>query len=137
MPDEYSDSGDPVNWLRYAKSDLALAQVLLTPDMIRGSLCFHAQQAAEKALKAILIFKNIPYPKTHNIRTLLDLLPQEIVLPHDVDEAAILTDYAVVSRYPNNIEEITEEEYLEAVKLARAVFIWAESMINSPADLEG
>jgi HEPN domain-containing protein len=46
-------------------------------------LCFHAQQAAEKALKAVLIAKGIPPPKTHNIRILLDLLPQDVILPKE------------------------------------------------------
>ena len=81
MSHENSDSSDPAAWLRYARGDLALAQVPLPEDSFYELLCFHAQQAVEKALKAVLIINNISYPKTHNIRTLLDLLPKEIVLP--------------------------------------------------------
>ena len=64
---ENSDSSDPAAWLRYARGDLALAQVPLPEDSFYEQLCFHAQQAVEKALKAVLIINNISYPKTHNI----------------------------------------------------------------------
>ena len=129
MSHEISDSSDPAAWLRYARGDLALAQVSLPEDSFYEMLCFHAQQAVEKAVKAVLIINNISYPKTHNIRTLLDLLPKEIVLPADVDAAAILTDYAVSGRYPDEVDEVNEEEYQEAVRLAEAVVQWAESIL--------
>ena len=129
MSHEISDSSDPAAWLRYARGDLALAQVSLPEDSFYELLCFHAQQAVEKAVKAVLIINNISYPKTHNIRTLLDLLPKEIVLPADVDAAAILTDYAVSGRYPDEVDEVNEEEYQEAVRLAEAVVQWAESIL--------
>ena len=129
MSHEISDSSDPAAWLRYARGDLALSQVSLPEDSFYEMLCFHAQQAVEKAVKAVLIINNISYPKTHNIRTLLDLLPKEIVLPADVDAAAILTDYAVSGRYPDEVDEVNEEEYQEAVRLAEAVVQWAESIL--------
>lgn len=97
--------------------------------MLEG-LCFHAQQAAEKALKAVLVAKGIPFPKTHNIRTLLDLLPQGIILPPEVEDAASLTDYAVISRYPGDLESVEEEEYLEAIRLAEVVVHWAEGIVQ-------
>ena len=132
MSRENSDLSDPKAWIRYAKSDLALAKVTQTPDMLSDSLCFHAQQAAEKALKAVLIINGISFPKTHNIRTLLDLLPKKIVLPLDVDDATSLTDYAVSGRYPNEVEDIEKAEYQEAVRLAQAVVQWAESILSTP-----
>ncbi len=54
-------------------------------------------------------------------RTLLDLLPQGMVLTSEVEAAASLTDYAVLTRYPGNFEPVTEEEYREAIYLAEAV----------------
>ena len=136
MSHENSDSSDPAAWLRYARGDLALAQVSLPEDSFYELLCFHAQQAVEKALKAVLIINNISYPKTHNIRTLLDLLPKEIVLPTDVDAATSLTDYAVSGRYPDEVEEVNEEEYQEAVRLAQAVVQWAESILAPDTESE-
>ncbi|MFQ6036180.1 MAG: HEPN domain-containing protein [Sedimentisphaerales bacterium] len=93
-------------------------------------LCFHAQQAAEKALKAVLIAKGVAPPKTHNIRTLLDLLPQDIIPPPEVEDAASLTDYDVISRYPGDFEPVDEEEYKQAVRLAETIVFWAGGIIQ-------
>ena len=59
------------------------------------TLCFHAQQSAEKAIKAALVLHNVPFPKTHNISTLLDLLPPDIPRDAALGEVALLTEYAV------------------------------------------
>ena len=89
--------GSPSDWLRYAISDLKLACVARPTEVLLEALCFHAQQAAEKALKSVLVANDIPFPKTHNLRTLLDLLPEDITPPPEVQDAASLTDYAVLS----------------------------------------
>lgn len=130
MPLEGRFPGSPADWLRYAYSDLELARVRRPSKVLLEGLCFHAQQAAEKALKAVLIAKGVPPPKTHNIRTLLDLLPQGIIVPQDVQDAAGLTDYAVMSRYPGDFESIGEKEYKEAIQLAESVMLWAGKIIR-------
>ncbi len=129
MPHEGHFPGSPADWLRYAYSDLELARVRRPSKVLFEGLCFHAQQAAEKALKAILIAKSVPPPKTHNIRTLLDLLPQEVTVPEEIEDAASLTDYAVTNRYPGDFESVDEEEYKEAVRLAETVVLWVERII--------
>lgn len=48
-----------------------------------------------------------------------------------MDDAAVLTDYAVIGRYPEVIETVEQEEYHEAIRLAEAVVSWAESAIHS------
>ena len=53
MPPEKHPSGSPEDWLRYAHSDLELARVPPPPKVLFEGLCFHAQQAAEKSLKAV------------------------------------------------------------------------------------
>ena len=130
MPHEGNFLGSPADWLRYARSDLELARVVRPDEVLFEGLCFHAQQAAEKALKAVLIAKGVPPPKTHNIRTLLDLLPQEDIAPQEIEDAASLTDYAVTSRYPGDFESVDEEEYEETVRLAETVVLWAERIIQ-------
>ena len=130
MPHEGHFPGSPADWLRYARSDLELARVVRPDEVLFEGLCFHAQQAAEKALKAVLIAKGVPPPKTHNIRTLLDLLPHEVIAPQEIEDAASLTDYAVISRYPGDFESVNEEEYKEAVRLAETVVLWAERIIQ-------
>ena len=130
MPHEGHFPGSPADWLSYARSDLELARVGRPAKVLFEGLCFHAQQAVEKALKAVLIAKGIPASKTHNIRTLLDLLPPDIILPKEVEDAASLTDYAVIIRYPGDFESVDEEEYKQAVQFAETVVLWAERIIQ-------
>ncbi len=130
MSHELYAPGSPADWLRYAYSDLALAGITPLPRVLLEQLCFHAQQAAEKALKAILVACNVAVPHTHNLRTLFDLLPADLLVPSDVQMAAGLSDYAVASRYPGVSESVEDEEYREAVDLAEAVVYWAERVIS-------
>ena len=121
--------GSAEDWLRYAKSDLELARIEKPEGVLLENLCFHAQQAAEKTLKAVLIFLEIDFPRTHNIRTLLDLLPEDVDVPQEVEESAVLTDYAVESRYPMSSEPVDDEEYRQVIGLAETVVSWAEKFI--------
>ena len=128
LPDE-NRPGSPEDWMRRAHSDLQLAKISRPPGVMLESLCFHAQQAAEKALKAVLVSLRIPFSKTHSIRMLMDLLPETLILPSEVEEASRLTDYAVISRYPGDTEPVVEVEYQEAVELADMVVSWAGKII--------
>ena len=130
MAADFPIPGSAEDWLRYARSDLGLACVDQPEGVLLESLCFHAQQATEKALKAVFVFLDIDFPRTHNIRTLLDQLPDSIGIPREVEESAGLTDYAVESRYPLNIEPVDNAEYLHAVGLAKVVVLWAETLIG-------
>lgn len=71
MQPEDPSPGTPEHWLRYAYSDLELARISPPQMVMLEGLCYHAQQAAEKALKAVLVANNIFPPKTHSIRVLL------------------------------------------------------------------
>ncbi len=94
-------------------------------------LCFDAQQAAEKALKALLLFYGIPFRFVHDIAELLSLLERNgVALPEEISEAVILSDYAVEARYPGPMEPVTEEEYREAIALAGAVVGWVERLVG-------
>ena len=129
MDSESFVPGSAEDWFRYAKSDLELARIEKPEGVLLENLCFHAQQAAEKTLKAVLIFLEIDFPRTHNIRTLLDLLPEGVDVPQEVEESAILTDYAVESRYPRNSEPVDDEEYRQVIGLAEAVVSWGKKLI--------
>ena len=131
MQHNNQDPGSPEEWLRHARSDLELCRINRPPEVLFETLCFHAQQAAEKAIKAVLIAKNIPFPKTHNIRTLLDLIPIDVSISEKVENAAGLTDYAVLSRYPGDLENVDEQEYKETVQFAEAVIRWATQILSS------
>ena len=118
MPDEAA-KGTSNEWLRRAKSNLARAKQPKPDEALWEDLCFDTEQAAEKAVKAVLVFHGIEFPKTHDIRALLTLLDQaQYHVPPNIWEAVDLTDYAVETRYPGRVEPVTEEEYCEAVVLA-------------------
>lgn len=63
MPPDRSDPGSPSDWLRYAEADLAFARIPLPEGGLYELLCFHAQQAAEKSVKAVLVKFGVPVPK--------------------------------------------------------------------------
>lgn len=100
------------------------------PEIIYEDLCFDAQQAAEKATKAILVHRKVSFSRTHDIIDLLTLLQNDgVVVPDEIREADLLTEYAVETRYPGLSEEVTEQDYLQALELAERVIRWAESLL--------
>ena len=118
-------------WLQRARSDLALGDAALqTPGVLPEDACFHAQQCAEKALKGLLSNQGIPFPRTHVLEVLLDLLKTHgVSVPDDVDEAFALSQYAVQTRYPGDWEPVTSEEARLALKQAAHVLVWVERQI--------
>jgi HEPN domain-containing protein len=129
MPPTDAPKGSPADWLRRARSDLALAKCLpADEDILLEALCFHAQQAVEKAIKAVLISRSIVFPKTHNIGVLLELLPPEIARDAMLSQAASLTEYAVSARYPGEAEDVTKEELSAAIRLADRALAWAAEL---------
>jgi len=116
-------------WLSYAESDLSLASTKPEGAILPGTLCFLAQQACEKSLKALLIYCGIQFPRTHNINVLIQHVPDSIEIPEEVFEASKLTDYAVSSRYPGIAEPVTESEYKMALESAKFVFKWVSNLI--------
>ena len=130
MPPEAHAPGSPADWLQHAHSDLALAHTTPLPPILLEDLCFHAQQAAEKAIKATLVAYDIPVPRTHNLRTPFDRLTAEVSGSADIQETAGLSDYAVARRYPGASEPVEAEEYREAISMAEAVVDRAEQVID-------
>ncbi len=126
-----ADPSDPRAWLVRAYSNLRLAEKGQGKDIMFEDLCFNAQQAAEKALKAVCLYQELDFPKTHSITHLVDILEATgMDVPDQIRSADVLTQYAVETRYPGPIEEITLDEYHEALAIAARVVFWAESMIS-------
>lgn len=121
---------DPREWLNRARSSLVQAKTK-SEGVYLEDLCFCAQQAAEKALKALLLSHQVRFPYVHNIGELSRCLEEAGVdIPPYVEEAEWLTDYAVEARYPGLAEPITEEKYREAVALAEEVVRWVEERLS-------
>jgi len=87
-------------WLRKADSDLAALALALQAGVALDTACFHAQQGAEKFLKAYLLAHGIQFPFTHNLARLVILCQaHEPVFASLIDLATALTPYAVELRY--------------------------------------
>jgi HEPN domain-containing protein len=110
-------------WVQRAESDLRNAEHTLTmgEDCPYDTVCFHAQQCAEKYLKALLTFLSIDFPKIHDIAELSALLPTHLRPSLSIEEQERLTYYAVEARYPGVWEPITRTEAEEAVAIAHRV----------------
>jgi HEPN domain-containing protein len=117
-------------WLDRARSALDMAKVKVTPRVLYEDLCFQAQQAAEKALKGVLIYYQEEPEFTHNINVVLDALSKHTEVPDDLRKAAKLTDYAVFTRYPGEYDDLTKEDYEESIVMATDCLNWAEQKIN-------
>ena len=95
---------------------------------------FHAQQAVEKLMKAVLTDRSIQYRRTHDLWELLDLLQEhKISLPPEAEKLPNLTPYAAEFRYdrlppdPEDMQRFDREWAVECVKLVKG---WAESIIG-------
>jgi HEPN domain-containing protein len=127
-------TGTPEDWLRHAKSDLAVAQdIENNPDVLPNQTVFHAQQAAEKALKGVMIHEAIAFPRTHDLK---DLVKQWTnsgrAWPAALTNVKTLSPYAVESRYPGYIHPISRAEVRTAVEVAEQVIAWAEAQLHPP-----
>ncbi|MBI3245901.1 MAG: HEPN domain-containing protein [Deltaproteobacteria bacterium] len=120
MPERFPPE-DPREWLNRAQSNLVLAS-MQEERIYLEDLCFNAQQAAEKAIKALLIHRKVEFPYVHDIAELLTVAErsgQEI--PPPIRQAERLTRFAVFTRYPGVAVAIRQEEHREALRVAGEV----------------
>lgn len=109
-------------WLERSDNDIITArQTLLLTNGPTDTPCFHAQQAIEKAFKALLTFHQITFPRTHDLLRLLDLaLPFMPDLDDDREGFADLESYAVDVCYPDLGFDPPRSDALTALALAEA-----------------
>ena len=124
-------------WLDYARSDLDAGNALLRePQPHPRQACFLAQQAAEKALKAVLVFLEIPFTYTHDLDRLRDLIPTDWHVKAAHPDLAELTIWAVEARYPGDSPEAVAADARAALQLAEAIYhavaIELQEWLNPP-----
>ena len=119
-------------WFGKARNDLVTArQTLLLETGPTDTVCFHAQQAAEKSLKAFLTATKQEFPKTHDLLRLLDLsLAHKPDLDRLREELADLAAYAVEVRYPGDWFEPTRGEAIAATDLAEQILVVLEDTLK-------
>ncbi len=111
------------DWLRKAEIDFKTACHLYQsgPDFAGGS-AFHSQQTAEKYLKAFLVWHQIEFQKTHDIKALLKLAGKaDQNIPQNLMDTVSLTPYGVEYRYPGDYPEVTKSDAEKALSLAESV----------------
>ena len=112
-----------IQWLILADEDLNLAShaFSLGAQSPYRLIAYHAQQCAEKYLKAFLVYHNVDFPYTHSIRVLLKICSNLATWTQTLKDADELSPYAITARYPGEEQEVTEAEAKRAIDLARKV----------------
>lgn len=116
-------SGKVSEWIKIAEEDLHFAKVglELSSGVSYRIITFHSQQCAEKYLKGLLVFKNIDFPYTHSITTLIDLCSEIDPNFEELRDAELLTSFATASRYPGEFRKLKKQDALKSIKLAEMV----------------
>ena len=117
-------------WLKYARMDydIAVYDKGFYPVPIE-IICYHCQQAGEKALKAILAYHDEEIPHIHNLYSLLRLCSKYYsnILTDLAEQSNRLTDFSVLTRYPNEIE-LDETDMKSALKNAEQILSYVEAL---------
>jgi HEPN domain-containing protein len=125
-----SESDLAAQLLRRASEDEAAARAMLPLASVTQAIVgFHAQQAVEKSLKAVLAAHRVEFPFMHDIAGLTELCEQAGAhLPHELDGVDALTPYAAILRYDDNPAGSVDRE--TALRWAAAAVAWAQSTIE-------
>jgi HEPN domain-containing protein len=116
-----SETTDPLAWIAKAEEDYTMARLALRQKIpLTSSACFHAQQCAEKYLKAALVAKGSQFPKIHDLLKLSHICEQVgVSIPLDPDQLDKLSASAVQVRYPGG--GLTLGEAKETLEIAKRV----------------
>lgn len=123
MPDDRAVARVVREWVLKAENDLknAAHTVELREGCPTDTACFHAQQCAEKYLKAFLTLQGLEVPRTHDVEQLFRLLPNDLRGILSIEDQRRLTRYATTTRYPGAYAPISLAEARKALKNARKV----------------
>ena len=125
-----SEMNNPRAWAEKAEEDFLLAQTALRrkKPIIAGA-CFHAQQCAEKYMKALLVSKTAAFPMTHDLLLLNNLCSNAgIFIEVDPKLLNTLSDYAVRTRYPG--EGPTLADSREAIEIAKLIRSFSRNFLG-------
>lgn len=105
-------------WFRKAENDLlVIKNNMASSEIPVDACCFHAQQAAEKYVKAYLVSRQVNFPKIHDLQALLNLCIAINSAFNKIIEPAIrLSDYAIAPRYPDTFDDLTLNDANDAYK---------------------
>ncbi len=123
---------DGRDYLVLAQDDLQAARLLFQTATQYHNACFHAQWAAEKALKAVLLADGVHFPKAHDIEFLIDLVRKKRPeLPTFVEAAAVLDQYNSDARYKRKFrDEIESDEADAAIAYAQVILAACKEFVQ-------
>jgi HEPN domain-containing protein len=124
-------------WLQRTSQDMrAAAHGLKAEPPLLDDVVFHCQQACEKALRAFMIWNGVPYRETHDLGEIgAQCVEIDPSLEQIVEQAATLSDYAWMYRYPGGPEEPTREETSEALSITHTL---SQAIIERlPEEIQG
>jgi HEPN domain-containing protein len=118
-------------WLRWASEDVLLAEhTAADDDLVPRGACIWAHQAAEKAIKALLVARDIDPPKLHDLDRLVTRLSDVDATVFDHLDLPELTRWAIEGRYPADLDEATSADAVRAIELARSVIAAVEARVD-------
>lgn len=122
-------------WVMKARRDLLSAKKLARgKDSYLDTAIYHCQQTAEKVIKGWLVYHDLSFEKTHDLRLLVTLASEvEPKFTSWFDVAEQVSPYATAYRYPGETLEPTEEEYQKAYKAASEFYQFVCSLL--PAEV--
>jgi len=123
------------NWIMKARRDLLSAKRLARgKEPYFDTAIYHCQQLAEKAVKGWMVYHDISFEKTHDLRLLVTLAAEaEPKFNAWLDTAEQISPYATAYRYPGEVLDHTAEEYYRAFKVSSALYEFVCSLL--PAEL--
>ena len=118
-----SNLDDPASWLAKARSDLlCIDNNLASARVPWDAVCYHAQQAAEKSLKAVLASRGELIPRTHDLLALIDAcIRTEHCLDSLRTDAYLLNPFSVAARYPGLAPDPDEDISRRAAAAAHRI----------------
>jgi HEPN domain-containing protein len=112
-----------VRWLEWAAGDLATAVAYRDdPSVPFRNSAYFAQQAAEKAIKAVILLDNRAIDRVHDLEALARDVPGDFAVPATIDELARLSDLAVEARYPDEGDTVDADTAARAIATATRLF---------------
>ncbi|MHB8891449.1 MAG: HEPN domain-containing protein [Candidatus Limnocylindrales bacterium] len=116
---DYEDEAG--RWLAFARGDLESATALLGTGTPNRNVGYLAQQAVEKALKAVILLDNAPFEMTHDLTSVAAQLPADLLTPVDTADLAWLADLETSARYPDEGDMVTGDDARRAAGMADAI----------------
>jgi len=121
MKEQLDKNSEVKKWIDKAEHDLIAAKHMVKIAELTDIVCFHSQQCTEKYLKALLLFYNIDFPKTHDLRILHQLAQKYCSLKIKLSEIISLNRYTIEGRYPGDWEPISCKEANDSIAIASLV----------------